>query len=290
MLGPREDSDDVSGSGDSGRQGVGRPAGSPGFHRRAYALLLSYDGGPFKGWQPHPTLPTVGGVLRAALRRAGVRATPFGASRTDAGVHARAQVASFSTRAQPDLTRLKAALAADLPSTVRVLAVREAVSSFHAHWSSSGKVYRYRISFSGQPAAWRLPTPRFPYSSLDPERLAQALDLLARAPDVSALAVDREHSRGARHLDRAAIVSADPAGFCLEFAAPGFGKYLVRHLLGAALGYAVGAYDERNLAAMLAREAPLPPRAEADGLTLFRVQYPAEIDPFPDADALAGQA
>ena len=118
-----------------------RPPGQPGFHRRTYALLVRYDGGPYKGWQPHPQLPTVCGVLSAALHRAGVGATPFGASRTDAGVHARAQVASFTTTQVPDLDALLQRLDADLPSTIRVLAAREADSSFHSHWSSIGKIY-----------------------------------------------------------------------------------------------------------------------------------------------------
>ena len=49
-----------------------RPPGQPGFHRRTFALLVRYDGGPYKGWQPHPELPTVCGVLSAVLHRAGV--------------------------------------------------------------------------------------------------------------------------------------------------------------------------------------------------------------------------
>lgn len=263
-----------------------REPGQPGFHRRTYALLVSYDGGAYKGWQPHPLLPTVCGVLSAAMHRAGVGATPFGASRTDAGVHARAQVASFSTRGPLDLDDLLARLKADLPSTIRVLAAREAPSSFHSHWSSTGKVYRYRVSFAGAGTAWRLPSPRFPYTALDPARLAEALALLEAAPDVSAFATEREHGPAERKLTRARIVDAKPREHLLEFEAAGFGKHLVRHLVGGAVGFAVGAYQRDDLARMLARQAPRPPRADADGLCLFRVLYPAPVDPFPDADRL----
>lgn len=266
-----------------------RPPGQPGFHRRTFALLVRYDGAPYKGWQPHPQLPTVAGVLAAALHRAGIGATPFGASRTDAGVHARAQVASFGTRAAVDPERLRAALQSDLPSTIEILAVREASTAFHAHWSSIGKVYRYRISFRGEPASWRLPAPpRLPYDRLDPARLAAALDALARAADVSALAVDREHGPAIRRLDEARVLGADAAGAVLEFRAAGFGKYLVRRLVSAVVGHSVGAYSLDDLTAMLERRAPRPPRAEADGLTLHRVLYPPDLDPFPDADLLVG--
>ena len=263
-----------------------RPPGQPGYHRKTYALLVAYDGGPYKGWQPDPNLPTVAGVLSASVHRAGIGATPFGASRTDAGVHARAQVASFTTRLPVDLEGLKAALDADLPTTIRVLAVREAAPSFHSHWSSTGKVYRYRISFAGAPAAWRLPSPRFPYSGLDLGRLAQALRLLEAAPDVSAFATKSEHGPDERRLTRACLVSASPRELLLELAASGFGKHLVRHLVGGAVGFAVGAYSFADLSQMLARQAPRPPRAEADGLTLHRVLYPEAIDPFPDVDRL----
>jgi tRNA pseudouridine38-40 synthase len=249
-------------------------------------VLFAYDGGPYKGFQPHPALPTVGGVLAAALHRAGVTATPFGASRTDAGVHARAQVASFTSHKALDLQQLRAALAADLPSTVKVLAVREAWTTFHAHWSSTGKTYRYRLSFSGESRAWRLPSDRFPYPALDLARLAEALAVLEGAPDVSALEVEGEHGPSVRRLGRARIHESGPRGTTLEFSAGGFGKYLVRHLVAAAVGYSVGAYDACGLARMLSGADPRPPRAPAEGLCLHRVHYPAETDPFPDLEAL----
>lgn len=267
-----------------------QPPGRPGFHRRAFALLVQYDGTPYKGWQPHPHLPTVAGVLRAALHRAGIGATPFGASRTDAGVHARAQVASFTTREPLDERALRDALNADLPSTLRVLALREADASFHAHWSSIGKVYRYRISFCGEVRAWRLPTARFPFTSLPNDRLDRAVELLRAAPDVGALALSGEHGPTLRRLDRIEVLEKGPRGAVLELQAAGFGKYLVRHLVAAAVGYAVGAYEEADIARILARQAPRPPRADADGLTLFRVLYPADVDPFPDLSALAHDA
>ncbi|MGC4114095.1 MAG: Ig-like domain-containing protein [Myxococcales bacterium] len=259
-----------------------RSPGQPGSHRRTFALLVRYDGGAYKGWQPHPELPTVGGVLSASLHRAGIGATPFGASRTDAGVHARAQVASFSTRAPVDPDRLREALNDDLPGTIRILALREADASFHSHWSSIGKVYRYRLSFAGAPASWRLPSERFPYPSLDTARLAEALRLLEAAPDVSAFATEREHGPDQRKLTRARIVDgSSDREFLLEVAAAGFGKHLVRHLVGGALGFAVGAYSHDDLARMLARQAPRPPRADADGLSLHRVLYPEAVESLP---------
>jgi tRNA pseudouridine38-40 synthase len=256
--------------------------------RRSYALLVAYHGGPYKGWQPHPLLPTVGGVLIGALRRAQVHATPFGASRTDAGVHARAQVVSFSSKTALVPEQLRSALNADLPSTLRVLSARVAPKSFHAHWSSVGKIYRYRISFCSEPEAWRLPSPRYPYRSLDPVRLEQALALLLDHGDLRALCLPGERGPRPRPLERARLIEHSARGSTLEFRAKGFGKYMIRHLVCAALGMAVGALEEQDLQSMLRGQAGRPPRAEADGLCLHRVLYPAELDPFPDADSLVG--
>jgi tRNA pseudouridine38-40 synthase len=256
--------------------------------RRTYALLLAYDGGPYKGFQPHPTLPTVGGVLAAALHRAGVQATPYGASRTDAGVHARAQVASFHSRADLDPDALRESLRRDLPETLRPLALRPAPKSFHSHWSSVGKVYRYRVSFAGEARAWRLPSPRFPYERLDRQRFERALAQLRAAPDVAALSTPGERGPKSRALERCALLSFDERGATVELASRGFGKHQVRHLVSAAVGVAVGALSQEDLARMLAGTMPRPSRAEADGLVLHRVLYPPGLDPFPDVEALAG--
>jgi tRNA pseudouridine38-40 synthase len=256
--------------------------------RRTYALLLAYDGGPYKGFQPHPALPTVGGVVSAVLHRCGVRATPYGASRTDAGVHARAQVASFHSRADLDPAALCSSLRRELPETIRPLALRLAPKSFHSHWSSIGKVYRYRVSLDGEARAWRLPGPGSPRARLDLDALSRALAVLEAAPDVGAFCAEGERGPKERALARCAILAKDSRGATLEFAGAGFGKHQVRHMVTAAVGVAVGALSLQELARMLARSMPRPRRAPAEGLWLHRVLYPPHLDPFPDLDALAG--
>lgn len=252
--------------------------------RQTYAMLLAYDGGPYKGWQPHPVLPTVAGVLGAALHRAGVGATPFGASRTDAGVHARAQVASFSSRERLDLERLRWETNDRLPSTVRLLAVRPAPPSFHAHWSSCGKVYRFRLGHGGAPGRWRLPP-----VELDPTRLLQALGMIEAAPDVAALSATRGEEK-TRRVTRAALLESGAEGSLIEVEAAGFGKYLVRNLMAAAAATAAGELSPDELLAALAGRAPHPRRAPAEGLCLWRVLYPAQLDPFPDVEELSRAA
>ncbi|MFN7132874.1 MAG: hypothetical protein ACK4N5_12405, partial [Myxococcales bacterium] len=155
--------------------------------RRTWALLVQYRGDGFKGWQPQPDARTVAGELRQAFAEAGLPVLPWGAARTDAGVHARAQVASFTTDVAFDPPGLLARVDAALAPEVRVRALREAPPGFHAMGSAIGKVYRYALAFGPDAAAMRLPQPRFPVERLDPEPLARALQRLADAPDLSAL-------------------------------------------------------------------------------------------------------
>jgi tRNA pseudouridine38-40 synthase len=110
-------------------------------------LTISYDGAPFLGWQNQLKGETVQGVIeRAFFRIIGKRITVHGASRTDAGVHALAQCAHVDIpERRMDLSDWRRALNANLPEAVRILKVLQTTSSFHARFTSVGKIYRYRV-------------------------------------------------------------------------------------------------------------------------------------------------
>lgn len=113
---------------------------------RNIKLTLSYDGAEFHGWQCQPNLPTIQGALNDAIRRITDEKIVFhGASRTDAGVHALAQVAHFKTQIELPVAELRRALNALLPPSIRVMAAEEMGMDFHARWQAQGKTYRYRI-------------------------------------------------------------------------------------------------------------------------------------------------
>ena len=108
--------------------------------RRTYALLLAYDGAPFRGWQRQPGLVTVQQAAEHALALFLKRPLHlFGASRTDAGVHAEGQVAHFHARLPINLAGLRDGLRANFPSAILLREAAEADSSFHARSSSAGK-------------------------------------------------------------------------------------------------------------------------------------------------------
>lgn len=113
---------------------------------RTFRLTLQYDGTDYVGWQRQAAGTSIQGLLEDALLPIeGQRATVNGAGRTDAGVHALGQVASvrLETGIEPD--RLARALNAVLPADVRVSRVELADPEFHARFSSTGKIYEYRI-------------------------------------------------------------------------------------------------------------------------------------------------
>ena len=113
---------------------------------RNLRLILSYDGAEFAGWQVQPGRTTVQGALASAIGRlSGENVLPQGSGRTDAGVHALAQVASFATASAIPAENWLRALNDILPASIRVLDVSEVAPEFHARKSARAKTYRYRM-------------------------------------------------------------------------------------------------------------------------------------------------
>ncbi len=113
---------------------------------QTWKLTLAYDGTEFRGWQVQPGKRTVQGELQAALGRiTGESPLPQGSGRTDAGVHALGQVASFALAAPIPPENLQRALNRTLPSSIRVLESRTVRSTFHARHSAVAKSYEYRL-------------------------------------------------------------------------------------------------------------------------------------------------
>jgi tRNA pseudouridine38-40 synthase len=113
---------------------------------RALKIVVAYDGTPFVGWQRQAEGVSIQGLLEDALARIEGRAVGIvGAGRTDAGVHAFAQVASFTLEHSIPVSDLRRALNAMLPREVRVTRVEEVAEGFHARYSARAKTYRYLL-------------------------------------------------------------------------------------------------------------------------------------------------
>lgn len=243
--------------------------------RRTYALRIAYDGALFRGWQRQPGERTVQQALEGAL--AVSLGEPFpvhGASRTDAGVHAEGQVASFSIRRSLPAADL---LAISVPSEIRLLAAAEAQESFHARASAIAKCYRYRYAWADGDGnrAFHL-GPRRP----DWDRARMALDGLRRLPHLAGLGSPASGRKPAPPLDDWSLAVGDAVAE-LVVRARAFRKHEVRNLAGHLAAVGLGLAAPESLAALARSQRPWRgATAPADGLTLVEVIYPGELDPF----------
>ena len=166
-----------------------------------WKLTLAYDGSGFHGWQIQPGLTTVQGTLADCLfRLTGEQVLPQGSGRTDAGVHALAQVVTFRLSAPVPAANLHRALNRILPASIRVLSCEEVPYSFHARHSARSKTYEYRIFerrirlTPGQPALERICSPFLaPYAwdcrwPLSLDAMTEAAALLLGSHDFTSMA------------------------------------------------------------------------------------------------------
>jgi tRNA pseudouridine38-40 synthase len=252
--------------------------------RRFYAVEIAYEGGRFRGFQRQPGLPTIQAAFEDALAAAGIRAPLAVAARTDAGVHALAQVVSFATRADVDPPALRRALNAALPEGIAALSVRRAAGAFHARADALSRTYVYLVGAPAPPGlegiAWSLPDARaFPDLAaprLDAAALAGCLAGAVGTHDFRAFARPGEQRGTVRTVIRAEVVSAEWAPLhAIVIEGRGFLRAMVRNLVGTAVAAAVGrapAEAIRDLLAAGARYRGV--RAPGWGLTLARVTYP----------------
>lgn len=244
-----------------------------------YRITLAYDGTDFLGWQRQSDGAgrTVQGEVEAALARlaGGAAVAVAGAGRTDAGVHAVGQVASFDLPRDVAPARLQRALNGLLPEDVRVLDAGLAPEGFHARRSAVSKLYRYVLDSGGvalpqrrRYAGW-IPWP------LDRARVAAAAALYLGRHDFASLASSGSSVATTTRTVTRSEVSFDDATLVYEVEAEGFLRKMVRSMVGGLVAAGRGAVSVEDLARALdARDRRgWPPPAAACGLTLVRVSY-----------------
>ena len=276
-----------------------------------FKITLAYDGTPFVGWQRQASGTSIQGLLEDALRELDNRdVTLVGAGRTDAGVHALGQVATFSLERTMAADTVMRALNARLPAELRVVSAEEAAETFHARFGARRKTYRYRIwnaevlsPFERQ-YAWHLT------GALDVDRMAEAARRLEGRHDFAAFqAAGAPTSTTDRviSLSRIVIASNRPtaegtedtedtkhkppcgAGFGLdvhmvlgggalivyEITGDGFLRHMVRNIVGTLVEIGRGRRGPAWIDDVLALRdrARGGPTAPAQGLILVRVEY-----------------
>jgi len=248
---------------------------------RNLKLILSYDGSDFSGWQVQPDAVTVQGTLVSAIGRVtGEKVLPQGSGRTDAGVHALAQVVTFVTASSVPTANFVKALNDVLPASVRVLEVQEAAADFHARHSAQAKTYRYRIYRAAVCTpflaryVWHYPYP------LDEYAMARAAALVEGEHDFTSFAaVDPEQRESARASNLRRIFSStwerQGEEFVYTVRGSGFLHHMVRNLIGTFIlvGKETLQVDDLTRILQARNRSAAGATAPAGGLYLVNVEY-----------------
>lgn len=255
---------------------------------RTIKLTLAYDGTEFHGWQIQPREPTIqAAVMDAVEHVTGERVPVAGSGRTDAGVHALAQVASFRTPSNIPVANLLKALNRRLPFSIRVLKAEDVAPEFHARFHARAKTYRYRL-YRGEicpPLLWRY-VHHFSYR-LDEAAMIRAAPLFEGRHDFTSMASSA--GRGAADPEKAPEKSRVRALFSSHLAregdelvytvrGSGFLHHMVRNIVGTLLEVGKGRMAVEQVPEILEarRRSAGGPALPGKGLCLVSVEYDIE--------------
>jgi tRNA pseudouridine38-40 synthase len=254
----------------------------------AFTITLAYDGTGFVGWQRQASGVSIQGLLEEALRELDGRpVAAAGAGRTDAGVHARGQVASFSLERQADASTVVRALNARLPPEVRVLSAAEAPADFHARFGARSKTYHYRI-WNGDVVSpferryvWHVP------GALDVDAMRDAARRIEGAHDFAAFQAAGSDAPTTERLVLSSRISIrDPRSAILvyEITGTGFLRHMVRAIAGSLVDVGRGRFPPSWIDEVIASRdrATAGRTAPAHGLFLMSVQYDATSPATPE--------
>ena len=249
---------------------------------RNLKLTLAYDGHDFTGWQVQPGLATIQGTLMSAIEQlTGERTLPQGSGRTDAGVHALAQVASVQIESPIPAANLRKALNDVLPESIRILRVEEMPAGFHARKSARAKTYLYRIYREEIcPPFLARYVYHHPYP-LDEARMVAAGPLVVGEHDFTSFAaVDPERRKEDQEPDNVRTIFSSEwkrqgEEFVYTVRGNGFLHHMVRNLVGTFLMIGKGSLTAQDLQRILELRdrSAAAATAPARGLFLVSVEY-----------------
>lgn len=258
---------------------------------RNIKLTLAYDGSEFYGWQIQPGLPTVQGILSEVIgRTTGEKVLPQGSGRTDAGVHAMAQIATFVTDSPIPVENLCVVLNDRLPPAIRVLGVEEVPSGFHARHSARAKTYQYRVYRGEIVPPWLMRYVAHHPWPLDEETVFLAAKYVlgehdftsfaACDPDKSRRAEEDEDGEIPRHATNVRTIyesswSRKEHEMIYTVRGNGFLHHMVRNLVGTFLLVGKGTWKPEEVRRILAARdrSAAGPTAPASGLWMVKVEY-----------------
>ena len=242
---------------------------------RRIRITISYDGTNYHGWQVQPGMTTIQGVLEEVL--GGIDGRPVhveGSGRTDAGVHALAQVGAFQLQNPIPADNLRRVLNRMLPPSIRIHQAEEVHAEFQPRFDAKAKTYRYTI-FRGEvcpPFQWPYLF-HHPYP-LDEAKMMEAAKVFEGEHDFSVFAAkDNRLTRQGPQVRTVFVSELERRGDLLVYTVRGSGflKYMVRNIVGTLIEVGRGNLDGRSLSKKCGSTAP------ARGLTLVGVEYVSTV-------------
>ncbi|HVS87124.1 MAG TPA: tRNA pseudouridine(38-40) synthase TruA [Candidatus Acidoferrum sp.] len=250
---------------------------------RHFKLTIAYDGTDFHGWQMQANKPTIQGEIVNVLRRiTQENIILHGAGRTDAGVHALGQVASFRTHSPLSAAEFQRALNALLSPAIRIVTAEEVGPDFHARWSARGKIYRYRL-YRGKvvpPMLWRYVL-HYPFP-LDENTMRDAAARLVGNHDFASFAASTgsEEDDKERHTEREIYSaeldrSADNEELVFTVRGRSFLRYMVRKMVGTLLDVGRGKLKPEDIDRLyqLKDRSKSGPTVPPQGLCMVAVEH-----------------
>jgi tRNA pseudouridine38-40 synthase len=250
---------------------------------RHFKLTIAYDGTEFHGWQIQANKPTIQGEIAGVLRRLTQESTQLhGAGRTDAGVHALGQVASFRTQSGLSAGEFQRALNALLPQAIRIVGAEEVGPDFNARWSARAKIYQYRL-YRGKvvpPAMWRYVL-HYPFP-LDEDAMRIAASRYVGPHDFAAFAAstgseedDKERSTVREIYSSELARSEDGEELVYTVRGRSFLRYMVRKMVGTLLEVGRGKLTPDDIVRLyqLRDRSKSGPTVPAQGLCMVSVEH-----------------
>ncbi len=245
-----------------------------------YKLIVAYDGTRYLGWQKlgergsAQYARTIQGKLEGILSRmTGEAIEIHGSGRTDAGVHALGQIASFKTGFETTPAEITAYLNRYLPEDIAVTAAEEASERFHARLNAKEKTYRYSINTSAVPDVFRH---RYEYqleAALDIEKMRAAAALLVGTHDFRPFCSSKRTKKSTVRTVYAVEITPEDKKIAVTFRGSGFLYNMVRILVGTLIEIGRGDRPPEDIPAIFEGRLPAGYTAPAKGLTLLEVVY-----------------
>lgn len=238
---------------------------------RRIRITLAYDGTRFHGWQFQPGLETIQGILEKLISdMEGKHVHVAGSGRTDAGVHALAQVAAFTIENRVPADNLRRAINRLLPPEIRILDAVETHPEFHPRFDSIAKTYRYKMFRSETCSPFDWPYIHYHPYPLNEEWMKLGAKVFEGKHDFTKFAAKDERREGRSKVRTIYSSELERSGDLLIYTVRGNGflKHMVRNLVGTLIEMGRGNLGHTKLPYKSGATVP------AKGLTMVSVEYP----------------